>query len=107
LPLRGVRQRALSWIDSPEWERQIGYEPDTLVTDVTLTRRQFGLVLHVRDAVDATIGVRVQVPAGGQAVCHCWSAASTRFNDVKTLNSVVLGKTPPTLLIRTRDFWRL
>jgi hypothetical protein len=29
----------LSWVDRPEWERQIGYEPDTLVTDVTLTHR--------------------------------------------------------------------
>ena len=29
----------LSWVDGPEWERQIGYEPDTLVTDVTLTHR--------------------------------------------------------------------
>ena len=204
----------LSWIDSPEWERQIGYEPDALVTDVTLTHRQFRLVLHVRDAVDfyeniyvrevmvkngssnprdirlffhqdfhlygsevgdtalydprlsavlhykgrryllvnamtpahagvedwaigvkefqgaegtwrdaedgllarnpiaqgsvdSTIGVRLQVPAGGQTVCHYWIAAGTRFNDVKTLNSVVLGKTPPTLLTRTRDFWTL
>jgi GH15 family glucan-1,4-alpha-glucosidase len=42
----------LSWIDSPEWERRIGYETDALVTDVTLTHRGFGLVLHVRDAVD-------------------------------------------------------
>lgn len=33
--------RRLSWIDSPEWERQIGYKPDALVTDVTLTHRQF------------------------------------------------------------------
>jgi glucoamylase len=204
----------LSWVDSPEWERRIAYEIDALVTDVTLTHRQFGLVLRVRDAVDfheniyirevavrnggshprdirlffhqdfhlygsevgdtalydprlnavlhykgrryllvnamtparagvedwaigvkefqgaegtwrdaedgllarnpiaqgsvdSTIGVRLQVPAGGQAVCHYWIAAGTRFNDVKTLNSVVLGKTPPTLLTRTRDFWTL
>jgi glucoamylase len=204
----------LSWIDSPEWERRIAYEPDALVTDVTLTHRQFGLILHVRDAVDfheniyvrevtvrngsthprdirlffhqdfhlygsevgdtalydprlnavlhykgrryllvnamtparagvedwaigvkefqgaegtwrdaedgllarnpiaqgsvdSTIGVRVQVPAAGRTVCHYWIAAGTRFNDVRTLNSVVLGKTPPTLLARTRDFWTL
>jgi glucoamylase len=204
----------LSWIDNPEWERRIGYETDALVTDVTLTHRQLGLALHVRDAVDfheniyvrevavrngdsrprdirlffyqdfhlygsevgdtalydprlnavlhykgrryllvnamtparagvedwaigvkefhgaegtwrdaedgllarnpiaqgsvdSTIGVRVQVPAGGQTVCHYWIAAGTRFNDVKTLNSVVLGKTPSTLLARTRDFWTL
>ena len=42
----------LSWVDSPEWERQIGYEPDTLVTDVTLTHRPLGLVLQVHDVVD-------------------------------------------------------
>jgi GH15 family glucan-1,4-alpha-glucosidase len=204
----------LSWIDSSEWERQLRYEADTLVTDVTLTHRQFGLVLHVRDAVDfheniyvreitvknlisrpqevrlffhqdfhlygsevgdtalydprldailhykgrryllvnvmtpahagveewaigvkefqgaegtwrdaedgllagtpiaqgsvdSTIGARVQVPAGGQTVCHYWVAAGTRFNDVKTLNSVVLGKTPAALINRTSDFWTL
>jgi GH15 family glucan-1,4-alpha-glucosidase len=204
----------LSWTDSPEWERRIGYEPDALVSDVTLTHRQFGLVLHVRDAVDfheniyvreiavtngtssprdvrlffhqdfhlygsevgdtalydprlnailhykgrryllvnvmtptragveewaigvkefqsaegtwrdaedgllarnpiaqgsvdSTIGLRVQVPAGGRAASYYWITAGMRFNDVKTLNSVVLGKTPAALLGRTRDFWTL
>jgi GH15 family glucan-1,4-alpha-glucosidase len=43
-------QRA--WVDGPEWERRVGYEPDTLVTDVTLTHRRPGLVLRVHDAVD-------------------------------------------------------
>ena len=204
----------LSWIDDPDWERQIGYEPDALVTDVTLTHRKFGLVLHVRDgvdfyenvyvreiavknllshsrdirlffhqdfhlygsevgdtalydprlnailhykgrryllanvmspthagvedwaigvkefhgaegtwrdaedgllgrnpiaqgSVDSTIGLWMRVPAAGGAVCHYWIAAGTRFKDVKTLNSVVLGKTPAALLTRTRDFWTL
>ena len=58
-------------------------------------------------SVDSTIGLRVQVPAGGRAVCHYWLAAGTRFNDVKTINSVVLGKTPAALITRTRDFWTL
>jgi len=204
----------LSWVDGPEWERQIGYEPDTLVTDVTLTHRGLGLVLHVRDAVDfhenvyvreiavqngssqprdlslffhqdfhlygsevgdtalydprlgavlhykgrryllanvatpahagvedwaigvkefqgaegtwrdaedgllarnaiaqgsvdSTIGLRVQVPAGDRVVCHYWLAAGQRFNDVRTINNVVLGKTPAALITRTRDFWML
>jgi GH15 family glucan-1,4-alpha-glucosidase len=204
----------LSWIDGPEWDREIGYESDTLVTSVVLTHRQLGLVLHVRDAVDfyeniyvreitvmnrmshprdvrlffhqdfhlygseigdtalytprlnavlhykgrryflvnvmtpahtgvedwaigvkefqgaegtwrdaedgllartpiaqgsvdSTVGLRLQVPGAGQTVCHYWIAAGTRFNDVKTLNSVVLGKSPAALLTRTRDFWTL
>jgi len=42
----------LSWADGPEWERRISYEPDTLVTDVSLTHRGLGLRLHVHDAVD-------------------------------------------------------
>ena len=42
----------LTWIDEPEWDRRIGYEADTLVTDVTLTHRALGVRLHVRDAVD-------------------------------------------------------
>lgn len=42
----------LSWIDSPEWERPIGYEPDALVTYVTLIHREFRVVLHMHAAAD-------------------------------------------------------
>jgi hypothetical protein len=50
----------LTWIDGPGWERQIGYEPDALVTDVTLNHRQLGLTAHARDAVDFDENVYVR-----------------------------------------------
>lgn len=42
----------LSWINEPEWERHLVYEPDTLVTSVKLINRRLGLILDCRDAVD-------------------------------------------------------
>ncbi|KAA0241532.1 MAG: glycoside hydrolase family 15 protein, partial [Candidatus Brocadia sp. AMX2] len=42
----------LSWVNEPEWERHLVYEPDTLVTNVKLTNRRLGLILNCRDAVD-------------------------------------------------------
>jgi GH15 family glucan-1,4-alpha-glucosidase len=42
----------LTWVDEREWDRRVGYEADTLVTDVTLTHSALGVRLQVRDAVD-------------------------------------------------------
>ncbi|NUO06654.1 MAG: glycoside hydrolase family 15 protein, partial [Candidatus Brocadia sinica] len=42
----------MSWVNEPEWERHLVYEPDTLVTNVKLTNRRLGLILNCRDAVD-------------------------------------------------------
>jgi len=41
-----------SWIEAPEWERDLRYRPETLVTQVTLTNQAMGLRLHCSDAVD-------------------------------------------------------
>ncbi len=42
----------LSWIEEASWERELVYEPDTLVTCVTLTNPVLGLKLICRDCVD-------------------------------------------------------
>lgn len=42
----------LSWVNEPEWERYLVYEPNTLVTNVKLINRRIGLILYCRDAVD-------------------------------------------------------
>jgi GH15 family glucan-1,4-alpha-glucosidase len=42
----------LAWVDERGWERRVGYEADTLVTDVTLTHTGLRVRLRVRDAVD-------------------------------------------------------
>lgn len=40
------------WLDHPSWQRDMAYRKDTLVTQVTLTNEQLGLVLECNDAVD-------------------------------------------------------
>jgi oligosaccharide amylase len=42
----------LSWVNESEWERDLVYEPNTLVTTVKLINRRLGLRLDCRDAVD-------------------------------------------------------
>ncbi|MFN3533139.1 MAG: glycoside hydrolase family 15 protein [Candidatus Brocadia sp.] len=42
----------MSWVNEPEWERYLAYEPNTLVTNVKLINRRLGLILYCRDAVD-------------------------------------------------------
>jgi glucoamylase len=49
-----------SWIDAPEWERELGYLPDTLVTDVHLRHRGMMLELECHDVVDCHLPVYVK-----------------------------------------------
>ncbi|HLY64857.1 MAG TPA: glycoside hydrolase family 15 protein, partial [Chloroflexota bacterium] len=41
-----------SWIDNSEWQRELEYEEDTLVTDVRLLNERLQLRLRCHDAVD-------------------------------------------------------
>jgi glucoamylase len=41
-----------SWVDGPEWQRELEYEPDTLVTDVRLLNEPLQLRLRCHDVVD-------------------------------------------------------
>lgn len=41
-----------SWFDAPDWQRDLRYEPDTLVTAVTLTNADLQVVIDCTDAVD-------------------------------------------------------
>src|SRR5579863_2744508 len=41
-----------SWFDADGWQRQMLYEADTLVTNVTLTNDALGLTIVFNDAVD-------------------------------------------------------
>lgn len=204
----------LSWINEPDWERLLTYEPDMLITTVRLVNRRLGITLNCRDAVDfheniylrettvhnlinrpreiclffhhdfylyennvadtalydprlqailhykgnryflintqtdtgigieewaigikghngaegtwrdaedgclgknpiaqgsvdSTIALRVAVPADGQATCHYWIAAGTKYREVKVLNAIVLEETPAELISRTGNYWRL
>lgn len=42
----------LSWTDEPGWQRRLCYEPDTLVTEVSLVHEGLGLALDCHDCVD-------------------------------------------------------
>ncbi len=41
-----------AWLDDPAWERTLHYEPETLVTDVTLHHPDLAITVHFSDAVD-------------------------------------------------------
>jgi len=43
---------AFSWFDSEDWGRDLRYEPETLMTAVTLTSDKLGLRIECADAVD-------------------------------------------------------
>lgn len=58
-------------------------------------------------SVDSTVGVSVQVEAGGEATVYYWIAASESYRGAEQINEVVLDKQPETLLRRTADYWRL
>ncbi len=203
----------LSWLDSPDWERRLLYEPDTLVTSVRLVNRRLSLSLDCHDAVDfyeniylkevvvhngsgcprdvllffhqdfhisetnigdtalydprlraivhykgrryflintesegragiqdwaiglkehngaegtwrdaedgrlernpiaqgsvdSTVSLKLSLPPAGEATCHYWIAAGTKFKEVKVINSVVADKTSAELIRRTRNYWR-
>jgi GH15 family glucan-1,4-alpha-glucosidase len=42
---------SFSWVFSDEWERELRYRPQSLVTDVTLTHKKLGLTLTCNDTV--------------------------------------------------------
>ncbi|MEP6756107.1 MAG: glycoside hydrolase family 15 protein, partial [Chthonomonadales bacterium] len=42
----------LSWVNEDSWTRRLVYEPDTLVTEVTLTNQALGISIICRDCVD-------------------------------------------------------
>jgi GH15 family glucan-1,4-alpha-glucosidase len=45
-------QGGFSWFDDPNWERNLKYKPDSMVSDVTLKHEGLGLEIKVADVVD-------------------------------------------------------
>src|SRR5678815_5731915 len=48
----GALQGDFSWLDSDEWERELGYEHETLITDVRAVCSRLQLRLRCADVVD-------------------------------------------------------
>ncbi len=51
---------SLEWNESEGWERHLGYEENTLVTQVTAAMKDLGVTLTARDAVDFNLNVLVR-----------------------------------------------
>jgi glucoamylase len=58
-------------------------------------------------SVDSTIAARILLAAGAVTQLHYWIAAAGRFRDVKSLNEMVVKKSPAALILRTENYWRL
>lgn len=41
-----------SWLNNPEWEKSLRYKPESLVTEVVLSRQNLGIKITFNDAVD-------------------------------------------------------
>lgn len=58
-------------------------------------------------SVDATIGVNLSVPAGGEASCTIWMACGESYDRVRELNKVIRTKGVDKMFSRTEAYWRL
>ncbi|MDQ2904526.1 MAG: glycoside hydrolase family 15 protein [Chloroflexota bacterium] len=64
----GGQQTQFAWLDAPEWRREIVYEPETLVSCVTLSHPGLQLHLVFRDVVDFNRAIFIrQVTVTNQA----------------------------------------
>ena len=61
----------------------------------------------VQGSVDSTVGLHLEVPAGGKATGWYWIAVGEDFREVTRINRAVRQKGPETFLTRTRDYWHL
>jgi GH15 family glucan-1,4-alpha-glucosidase len=58
-------------------------------------------------AVDSTLGVYFDLPAGGAETFYYWIAVGKTHREVRLLDQLVHDKTPEKLLERTASYWRL
>jgi GH15 family glucan-1,4-alpha-glucosidase len=58
-------------------------------------------------SVDATVGVNLSVPAGGEASCTIWMACGDSYDRVRELNRVIRNKGVNKMFSRTEAYWRL
>lgn len=58
-------------------------------------------------AVDSTIALAVELPAGGEAVTYYWLAAGERYSDLVDYGALLHEGGPAVLIDRTAAYWRL
>lgn len=58
-------------------------------------------------SVDATVGVNLSVPPGGEASATIWMACGESYERVRELNRVIKSKSVDKMISRTEAYWRL
>ncbi len=58
-------------------------------------------------SVDSTIGINIDVRAGGKQTAHYWICFGVAYDRVVKLNNIIREKMPDTLVRRTENYWRL
>ena len=57
-------------------------------------------------SVDSTIGIHLNIHAGGETTVYCWIAVGKSYDEVSTLNKLVMAKTPEYFINRTDNYWK-
>lgn len=87
-----------SWV-GPGWKRDLRYLPDTLVTQVSLYHKDFGLLLSCRDAVDFHENIYLRVISVENM--------TPRQREVRRLDDLIKERGAEHLIRRTHDYWLL
>lgn len=58
-------------------------------------------------SVDSTVGIRLDVPAGGKETAHYWLCFGTRYDEVVVLDNLVREKGADYFVPRNQNYWRL
>lgn len=66
---------------------------------------QLGKNPIAQGSVDSTIAVKMMLPVDGQCTCYYWITAGTKFREVRTLNNIIIDKSPVELINRTENYW--
>src|SRR5436190_1676417 len=109
-----------AWLDAPEWEREMLYVKETLVTHVTLIHPTLQLQLVFSDAedgelgrnpiaqgrVDGTLALHLpSVAAGATEEVYHWLIVGTSLQAVTAEDIKVRQRGPHSFLKRTRNYW--
>jgi glucoamylase len=58
-------------------------------------------------SVDSVIAVHLNLKANEQETCYYWICAGKNWNEVSSLNSLVIKRRPEAIFKRTVDYWKL
>lgn len=68
---------------------------------------KLGCFAIAQGSVDSTVSCHVQVPAGGEAICHYWMAFGQNYEEVVELNKFVTEQDASHIVPRNQNYWRL